>query len=64
MNGEGQILFRGDYYPEPWPEQRREHVNLDYGRRWRLLPREKQPDCGCGECLQRRAQTRQPEVGY
>lgn len=40
-----------DLYPEPWPEKRREHVNLDYGRRYRLLPREKQPNCGCGECL-------------
>ena len=32
--------------------ERATHVNLDYGRRYRLLPREKQPDCGCGECKQ------------
>jgi hypothetical protein len=31
---------------------RPQHVNLDYGRRGRLLPRDKQPFCGCDECIE------------
>lgn len=30
---------------------RQDHVNLDSGRRGRILPRKLQPDCGCDECL-------------
>jgi len=49
----------GDWYDTPeekWLARpaRQEHVNLDPGRRYRCLPREKQPDCGCDECLQLR----------
>ena len=29
-----------------------EHVNLDYAKRCRCLPRELQPNCGCRECFE------------
>jgi hypothetical protein len=56
-----------DTTEEKWLDRpvRQDHVNLDSGRRYRLLPRELQPDCGCDECLQLRLKNqREMKAGY